>query len=113
MNKTAFAGIGLLLLAGCDDAFLATIPGTEQYIQLEEERRAWEKAVATVNCRLVSEREYLPVELQAGLTRERVTAILSEKIATGEAQALEEGGYRYVGGPCAPAAPAPAPAPAA
>jgi len=92
------------LLSACDDATLATIPGTDQYQSRLAEVSAWERAVASVGCRIGTEAQFLPVELQTGLTRARVSEILSQKISAGEAVAMENGGYRYVAGPCTPAA---------
>ncbi|KUF09088.1 hypothetical protein [Pseudoponticoccus marisrubri] len=109
MKKTLAALLVLTALAGCDEQFLETIPGTEEYERRQAQIASWEGAVASVGCKLVSEAQYLPVELQSGLTREQVTGILSEKVAANEAVARPEGGYDYVAGPCTPA-PQPVPA---
>lgn len=119
-TRLAMALLAVATLSACDDAFLATIPGTDQYIAAQEaaaqaaqEEADWAVAVASVDCKLVSERQYLPVELQTGLTRERVQEILAAKITAGEAVVRADGGYDYTGGPCAPEVPATAEAPAA
>ena len=113
MKKLCLVLAGFGLLAGCDEATMATIPGTDQFQARQAEVTAWEQAVATVKCTLATESQYLPVELQAGLSRERVSEILGQKIAAGEAVALSDGGYRYIAGPCTPAPTQTAAAPAA
>ncbi len=63
---------------------------------------AWDAAVTSIGCELVSEAQYLPVELQTGLTREKLIEVAQYKIATEEAVSLENGGVRLVTGTCAP-----------
>jgi len=60
-------------------------------------------AVASIGCDLVGESDYLPVELQTGLTRDQVIQIAQFRMATEAAVQLENGGVRLVTGPCAPA----------
>jgi alkylhydroperoxidase family enzyme len=61
----------------------------------------YDEAVASIGCSLVGESDYLPVELQTGLTREQVIAISQYKIAIEQAVALENGGVKLVTGVCA------------
>ena len=65
-----------------------------------EQLSFYDDAVASVGCVLVSERQYLPVELQAGLSREQVLDITKQRLALGQAERLEGGGVRLVSGPC-------------
>lgn len=61
----------------------------------------FESAVATVGCQLVSEAEYLPVELQTGLSREQTTKLASYMVSTNRAVRLSTGGIRLTSGDCA------------
>lgn len=61
----------------------------------------FDAAVASVGCRLVTESDYLPVELQTGLTREQVLDIAKYKLAADQAESLEEGGIVLTTGACA------------
>ena len=58
-------------------------------------------AVASVGCVLRTERDYLPVELQTGLTRAQAIEMAQYKIATGEAVSLPDGAVQLVVGECA------------
>ena len=82
-----------LMLAGCD------VPpeGTTG-----EDVTRYEMAVASIGCELVGESDYLPVELQAGLTREQTVAITSRMLASGKAAKLSTGGVRLMTGACTP-----------
>ena len=60
-------------------------------------------AVASIGCDLVGESDYLPVELQTGLTREQVIETAQFRLATDAAVQLENGGVRLITGDCAPA----------
>lgn len=64
---------------------------------------AFDAAVASVGCDLVGESDYLPVELQTGLTREQVVETAQFRLANEQAVALENGGVRLITGACAPA----------
>jgi hypothetical protein len=64
---------------------------------------AFDEAVASVGCALVGESDYLPVELQTGLTREQVIQTAAYRVAAEEAVQLESGGVRLITGACAPA----------
>jgi hypothetical protein len=95
MARAALLAVASLLgLAGCG------IP--PQGVSVEQ-MGFYDDAVASVGCVLISERQYLPVELQAGLSREQTLAITNQKLALGQAERLEGGGVRLVSGPCAPA----------
>ncbi|MFP7570796.1 hypothetical protein [Marivita sp. S2033] len=63
----------------------------------------FDMAVASIGCDLVSESDYLPVELQTGLTREQVIETAQFRLATDAAVQLDNGGIRLISGPCAPA----------
>ncbi|WP_353472595.1 hypothetical protein PVT71_00800 [Salipiger sp. H15] len=91
--SAALAALGLL--AAC-----AMPPkGTD-----EQDLMAWDDAVTSIGCALVSEGDYQPVELQTGLTREQVQDIASYKVKTEQAVPTDTGGVRLVTGSCAPAA---------
>ena len=81
-----------LVLAGCG------IPpdGTSA-----EDVSRYQAAVASIGCEMVSEADYLPVELQADLTREQSTAITSYMLSTGQAERLPNGGVKLTTGACA------------
>lgn len=63
---------------------------------------AFDEAVASIGCDLVGESDYLPVELQTGLTREQVTQTAAFRVASEEAVRLPGGGVRLTTGACAP-----------
>jgi len=90
--KLLGAGVVLAALAGCE------IPpeGTNA-----EDVANYQAAVASIGCVMVSESDYLPVELQAGLTREQTQALTSYHLGTGKAVKLEDGGVRLTVGDCA------------
>ena len=58
-------------------------------------------AVASVGCVLRTERDYLPVELQTGMTREQTIALAQHKIVSGEAISLPDGAVQLTVGDCA------------
>ncbi|MDA7426599.1 hypothetical protein [Thalassococcus lentus] len=97
MKKMMLAGTALTLLAGC------VLPPKDV---TPEDLAAFDNAVASIGCTLESERHYLPVELQTGLTREKLIEVAQYKVALEEAVALESGGVKLITGNCAPAAPA-------
>ena len=67
----------------------------------------FDAAVASIGCDLVSESDYIPVELQTGLTRAQVQETAAYKLAQGQGVSLSNGGFRSTVGACAPADPAP------
>jgi hypothetical protein len=58
-------------------------------------------AVASIGCEMKYESDFLPVELQAGLTREQVMALNAHMLSTDRAVKLEEGGMTLRTGGCA------------
>ena len=85
-------GPALLLLAGCD------IPPEGTNV---EDVARYEAAVASIGCVMRDESDYLPVELQADLTREQTTAISSYLLASERAVKLSDGGIKLTTGACA------------
>jgi hypothetical protein len=71
-----------------------------------EDLLSFDAAVASIGCELSTERHYLPVELQTGLTREKVIEVAQYKVTQEQAVSLSNGGVRSVVGSCAPEAPA-------
>ncbi|MCM2560860.1 hypothetical protein M8756_02650 [Lutimaribacter sp. EGI FJ00015] len=61
----------------------------------------FDAAVASIECRLVTEADYLAVELQTGLPREKVLELAKYKLAADQAQSLESGGIALTTGACA------------
>ncbi|HKL05970.1 MAG TPA: hypothetical protein VJ929_09190 [Roseovarius sp.] len=91
VNKV-LAGMLVLPLAAC-----AMPPeGVEP-----EDIAEYELAAVSIGCQMVTESDYQPVELQAGLTREQTTAITSYMLSTGKAERLSDGGVRLTTGACA------------
>jgi len=92
VKKTSGLALAGLIVAGCALPPEGTTPGDVAQFQA---------AVATVGCQLVSEAEYLPVELQTGLTREQTTRLASYMVASNRAVRLSTGGIRLTTGACA------------
>ncbi|WP_439122894.1 hypothetical protein [Marivita sp.] len=88
---TAFAGLGLL--SAC-----ALPPEGVTPVDLA----AFDEAVASIGCDLVDEGDYLPVELQTGLTRQQVLETAQFRLASEQAVSLSNGGIRLITGACAP-----------
>lgn len=84
--------MALLALAGC-----ALPPDGVA----KEDIANYEAAVASIGCEMVHESDYLPVELQAGITREQATDITAYMLATEKAVSLPEGGVKLTTGACA------------
>ena len=61
----------------------------------------FDAAVVSIGCRLVTEADYLPVELQTGLSRQQVLDIAKYKLAADQAESLESGGIVLTTGACA------------
>lgn len=91
--RCTIAGLALAALAGC-----MSLPpeGTTR-----EDLEAYDAAVVTLGCQLVSEADYGALEFQAGLSREQAIAITEQRLARDEAVRLEEGGVRLTSGSCA------------
>lgn len=68
----------------------------------DEDLTSFDAAVASIGCTLETERHYLPVELQTGLTRELLTEVAQFRLAREEAVSTENGGVTLVTGTCAP-----------
>lgn len=90
--KVIRLGLVVTALAGCD------VPpqGTSA-----EDVAKYQKAVASIGCVMRSEADYLPVELQAGLTRQQTKDITAFHLSTGKAVKLEGGGVKLTVGACA------------
>lgn len=61
----------------------------------------YEAAVASIGCVMAHESDFLPVELQAGLTRQQALDITKYQIAAGNAVRLSTGGVKLITGACA------------
>ncbi len=61
----------------------------------------YEAAVASIGCVMRYDSDYLPVELQAGLTREQTLAITKYELAADRAVSLPDGGVKLTTGACA------------
>ena len=81
-----------LLLTGC-----ALPPDGVNQQQIAD----YEAAVASIGCVMKHESDYLPVELQAGLTRQQTLAITKYQLAADRAVNLPEGGVKLTTGACA------------
>lgn len=97
--KKMFAGLSMLL------ATAACVP--PQGVN-EASLAAFDAAVTSIGCTLETERQYLPVELQTGLTREKLQEVAQYRVSRKEAVMLESGGMRLITGSCAPEGTAPA-----
>lgn len=58
-------------------------------------------AVATIGCEMKYDSDYLPVELQAGLTRQQALDITSYMLANDKAVTQPDGGVKLTTGACA------------
>jgi len=85
----------LTALAGCMEAPVSSSSGAALDIA------AYESAVHSIGCELVSEADYGAVEFQAGMTREDVLAITQRRLNREQAVRLETGGVRLTTGACA------------
>ncbi len=61
----------------------------------------FDAAVASIGCSLVTEADYLAVELQTGLTREQLVELAQYKLTAEQATRLESGGITLTTGACA------------
>lgn len=93
MKKLTFALAALGLTAGC------VMPPEDI---TDEDLAAFDAALASVGCKLETERQYLPVELQTGLTREKLIEVAQYRLTLEEAVSLESGGIALITGACAP-----------
>ncbi|SLN49847.1 hypothetical protein ROA7450_02459 [Roseovarius albus] len=92
MRKIGFVVSALTLVSAC-----ALPPQSVS----QQDIAKYEAAVASIGCDMAHESDYLPVELQTGLTREQVKDITKYQLAAGNAVALPEGGVRLTTGACA------------
>lgn len=92
MKHYGFALGAALLLSGC---FLPE--GVT-----EEDLLAFDAAVVSIGCELATEADYLPVELQTGMPREKLITVAQYKVEQNEAVGLSNGGVRLITGRCAP-----------
>ncbi|MGK7755477.1 MULTISPECIES: hypothetical protein [unclassified Roseovarius] len=67
----------------------------------EQDVAKFQVAVASIGCTLKTEADYLPVELQTGLSREQSTQMAAYMVTTERAVRLEGGGIRMTTGACA------------
>ncbi|MCA0921055.1 hypothetical protein [Pseudooceanicola nanhaiensis] len=81
-----------LLLAACEPIPEGVKP---------EDAEAYKAAVASIGCEMKTERDYLPVELQTGMTREQTIAMGQYLMSRDEAVPLEGGGVKLTTGACA------------
>jgi hypothetical protein len=93
MKKIAMAFAALGLTAAC---------GVPPQNVSPDDLVAFDEAVASIGCDLVAESDYLPVELQTGLTREKVIEVAQYRVANEQAVNLSNGGVRLKTGACAP-----------
>ena len=93
LARVSVSGLPFLFVAACD------VP--PQGTTAEDVAR-YEVAAASIGCEMVAKSDYLPVELQAGLTREQSQAITSHMLATKKAVKLPDGGIKLITGACAP-----------
>ena len=84
----------LALLAACDEIPVADGGGPVNIAQVDA-------AIASIGCVMATERHYLPVELQTGLSREQVQRLLQRKLLLNQAVRLPEGGIKLTTGACA------------
>lgn len=64
----------------------------------------FDAALASIGCELKFESDYLPVELQTGMSREQVQSIAATKVSRGQAIRTPDGAVRSTVGACAPTA---------
>tara|TARA_R110000868_G_scaffold49287_3_gene159132 strand:+ start:90974 stop:91276 length:303 start_codon:yes stop_codon:yes gene_type:complete len=85
--------VALVALAGCGAPVPQDLPAGAS--------ENFDAAVASIGCELRNERDYLPVELQTGMSREQTVAMAQHKMATKDAVPLDGGAVRLVTGSCA------------
>ena len=95
MKKTVAALAALTLTAACVPPQGVT----------DEDLARFDAAVASIGCDLSTESDYLPVELQTGLSREKIMEIAQYRVNQKAALPLSSGGVRLITGACASKAP--------
>ncbi len=98
MMRIALIAAASALLAGC----VETTGGTAGGPTPAENAENFDAAVASIGCDLKFESDYLPVELQTGMSREDILKVAASKVRRGQAVALSGGGIRSTIGACAP-----------
>jgi hypothetical protein len=99
MKKLAFIALAPAILLGCVD-----VPATGSATSAVDHSANFDAAVASIGCELKFESDYLPVELQTGMSREDLQKMAAIKVRRGHAVALGGGGIRSTVGSCDPAA---------
>ncbi len=89
------------IAGGCGALVLAAACALPPEGVSQQQMASFDQAVASVGCQLRTEREYLAVELQTGMTREQAMQMGQVRLASGAAQQIEGGGIRLTSGPCA------------
>lgn len=99
MKQVAFLTVVSATLLGCVD-----VPATGGAVSAVDNSANFDAAVASIGCELKFESDYLPVELQTGMSREELQQMAAIKVRRGHAVTLGGGGIRSTVGPCDPAA---------
>lgn len=92
LRRSALAMMAIPLVAAC------AVPPTGVPT---DANAAYDAAVASIGCNLRTERDYLPVEIQTGMTREQVLKMTEYKLATKKAVKEPDGGVKLTTGACA------------
>jgi len=79
---------------------LAACSGTPEGVE-EQDIAEYMTAAASIGCVLKYESDYLPIELQAGLTRQQTIDITTYMTSTDRAVKLPDGGVQLTTGACA------------
>ncbi|MET4127115.1 hypothetical protein [Roseovarius sp. MBR-6] len=88
--SVALAGLGLV--AGC----VVPPQGTTR-----DDLAIYEQAAQSLNCTLVTEGDFLAMEMQTGLARQQLLDITGRYLSTGGAERLPGGGVKLTTGACA------------
>ena len=62
---------------------------------------AYDDAVASIGCNLYSEKDYLPGEIQTGMTRQQVLEMTAYKLSHQQAVRMDNGSVQLKTGACA------------
>lgn len=90
--KPLMAGLTVLMAAACAMPPQG-VPG--------DAVTSYDAAVASIGCNLRTEQDYLPVELQTGMTREQVLQMTAYKLANKQAVKMPDGTVTLQTGACA------------
>jgi hypothetical protein len=91
-GRFSVALVGFGLLAGC----VVPPQGTTR-----DDLAIYEGAARTLNCTLVTEGDFLAMEMQTGLARQQLLDITGRYLSTGGAERLPDGGVKLTTGACA------------